>query len=75
MYDKLDIDEIIARNPQISSHSLQETGELLERLRALGVRRKQYNIASPYGRNTTRACQFGAKWRRTLPPMTSDDQR
>lgn len=50
MPDRIDVDEIISRNPQVDREQLEKAGEMARNLRDMGVHRKGYNIASPFGR-------------------------
>lgn len=49
MPGRFDLDDILARNPQIDQERLGEARELLRRLREGGVRRKGYDLAPPFG--------------------------
>ncbi|MEJ7652619.1 MAG: hypothetical protein WKH64_04335 [Chloroflexia bacterium] len=49
MSERFDIDEILSRNEQIDLEKLEEGRELLRRLRERGLRRKGYDLATPYG--------------------------
>ena len=45
----IDLEELLARNPQIDPKRLDEARELHRRLRERGVRRKGYDLAHPFG--------------------------
>lgn len=45
----LELDEILARNPQIGERELEKANKMLRELRDLGVRRKGYDLAPPFG--------------------------
>lgn len=49
MSERFDLEEILARNPQIDPEKLEEAREMLRRLRERGVRRKGYDLATPFG--------------------------
>lgn len=49
MSDPFDVGDILARNPQIDPARVRRVTTLIERLRALGVGRKEYDLALPYG--------------------------
>ncbi len=49
MAARFDPDEMLSRNPQIDLDRLEEGRELLRRLRENGVRRKEYDLAPPFG--------------------------
>lgn len=44
-----DPDEILARNPQVDPDRLEQTRKVLRELRAMGMPRKGYDLALPYG--------------------------
>jgi hypothetical protein len=47
MTKKLDLDELLRRNPHVDQGKLQEGRELAEKLREAGVKGKGYHLASP----------------------------
>jgi hypothetical protein len=47
--DPFDVGDILARNPHIDPDRVTRVTTLIERLRALGVGRKEYDLALPYG--------------------------
>lgn len=49
MPKRIDQGEILARNPQIDPKRLEESREMLQRLREMGVQRKGYDLAPPFG--------------------------
>ncbi len=49
MPEKIDLGEVLARNPQVDPSRLEETMETLRRLHEKGLRRKEYELASPFG--------------------------
>jgi len=44
-----DLGEVLARNPQLDPGRLGRAMDTLDRLRGLGLRRKEYDLASPFG--------------------------
>jgi hypothetical protein len=46
--DTVDVGDILARNPHIDSTRVMRVTTLIERLRALGIGRKEYDLALPY---------------------------
>ena len=49
MVEKLDLDEILQKNPSVSKQDLANNEALAEELRKLGMHRKGYGLASPSG--------------------------
>jgi hypothetical protein len=49
MPEPIDLDEVLANNPQIDPDKLDEARELLRRLREKGVRPRGYGLAPPFG--------------------------
>lgn len=49
MLRRLDLEQILAGNPQIDPEQLEEAREMHRRLRERGIRRKDYDLASPFG--------------------------
>lgn len=54
MLEKLDVEEILRKNPHIDEAKLKEGLELSEQLRALGLRKKEYGLASPSDKHRVR---------------------
>ena len=50
MPEKLNVEEIIARNPNINQEMLERVMELEAAMRAIGVQRKSYDIMPPFRR-------------------------
>jgi hypothetical protein len=42
-------EEILARNPQVKPEELEKARELRRQLREMGVQRKGYDLAPPFG--------------------------
>ena len=49
MPKQADLNEVLARNPHIDPGRLERAGDLLRRLREMGIRRKEYELAPPFG--------------------------
>jgi len=49
MPEQIDVDEVLSRNPQIDGEELAKAREMLQQLRGQGVRRKGYDLGSPFG--------------------------
>ena len=49
MSERFDLEEILSRNPQIDAEQLEDAREMLRRLREQGLKRKGYDLATPYG--------------------------
>jgi len=49
MSERFDVEDILSRNQQIDLEKLEEGRELLRRLREQGLKRKGYDLATPYG--------------------------
>lgn len=49
MPKEVDLGEILDRNPQVDPDRLEHTMETLRRLHEKGFRRKEYELASPFG--------------------------
>jgi hypothetical protein len=49
MPKQVDPAEILARNPQVDPDRLERALEALRRLRDRGLRRKEYDLAPPFG--------------------------
>lgn len=50
MPERFDVDDMLARNPEINQEMLEEAKELDVRLRVMGIQRKGYDILSPFKR-------------------------
>ena len=49
MPKEIDLEEILSQNPQIDPDKLADSREMLRKLRERGVRRKDYDLAPPFG--------------------------
>jgi hypothetical protein len=49
MKERLNLDEILSRNPGIDRAELEEAREVLQRARDQGMERKGYDLALPFG--------------------------
>lgn len=49
MHAQFDLDDILSHNPQINRDQLEKARELNRRLHERGVRRKEYDLAPPFG--------------------------
>ena len=49
MPGRIDYDELLARNPHIDPKQVEKANELYRGLRDMGVQRKGYDLAPPYG--------------------------
>ena len=49
MPEPFDLEKILSRNPHINRDQLEEGRDLLRRLRDGGARRKNYDLAPPFG--------------------------
>lgn len=45
----IELEDILSRNPQIDQDELEKAREMLRHLREQGVRRKDYDLAPPFG--------------------------
>lgn len=50
MPNRLDIEDILARNPHLNIEMVNEAKELDQQLREMGLLRKGYDIVAPFGR-------------------------
>ena len=74
MPEHLELEEILALNPQVDEQLLQQARELLRKMRQTALKKRGYNLASPYakrhapvGRNETvdpRTVRVGRSLRR-----------
>ena len=48
MSESLDIDRIIANNPQIDRSQFEDVKKMIKELRSLGIKPAEYNIESPF---------------------------
>lgn len=49
MNKRLNLDEILRKNPQIDRNELDEAREMLRRLQEQGAHRKDYDLVPPFG--------------------------
>jgi len=54
VYENLELEKILALNPQIDEELLKEGRELLRKMREAGIRKRGYNLTSPYARRYAR---------------------
>lgn len=48
MPKKIEIEEIVAKNPQIDAEELEASREIVEQFRRSGIRRAGYRLALPF---------------------------
>lgn len=49
----LDMEDVIASNPQVDTKQVQEVLDTLRELRKSGITRASYNLVSPYSRTVS----------------------
>ena len=53
MVKKLELEEILERNPHIDAEMLRQAIEMVEKLKKYGVKGSRYKLVSPYARRRT----------------------
>ena len=57
MIEKVNIDEVIAKNPNVDKEQLVQVlkilGKVLKKLQDIGVKRAEYNLVPPFSRKVT----------------------
>ena len=61
MKKKKDIQKIIKENPAIDKELFEKSRKAIEELRKIGIKDSQYNLESPFVRNSKKACQKSQK--------------
>ena len=62
----LELDEILALNPQVDEQLLNQSKELLSKLRQAGISKRNYNLVSPYSRRSELLSKEGSVDPRTV---------
>ncbi len=60
MANRFELDEILASNPHIDPNLLEQSKEILNKLREAGVKKAGYNLASPYARRRNTPSSIGS---------------
>lgn len=66
MPEHLELDEILALNPQVDEQLLEQARKLLTKIRQQGISKHGYNLVSPYARQPRPVSQEGSVDPRTV---------